>query len=66
MLKEVPDSSGQAPYTHLLPLDRAFLNFLRLSCGFKRLSLSAAVCAKAMADREIEDFTKVLLRRGMS
>jgi len=66
MLKEIPVCSGQTAYTHRLPLDRAFLDFLRLSCGFKRVSLSAAVCMKAMVDRELEGFTQVLLRRGMS
>lgn len=66
MLKEIPVCSSQTAYTHLLPLDRAFLDFLRLSCGLKRVSLSAAVCMKAMVDREIEGFAQVLLRRGMS
>ncbi len=66
VLREIPACSVQTAYTHLLPLDRSFLDFLRLSCGFKRVSLSAAVCMKAMVDRELEGFTQVLLRRGMS
>jgi hypothetical protein len=65
MLGEIRARSGQAAYTHRLPLDRSFLDFLRLSCGLQRLSLSAAVCMKALVDRELERFTQVL-RRGMS
>jgi hypothetical protein len=66
MVAEIPACSGQTAYTHRLPLDRSYLDFLRLSCGFKRVSLSAAASMKAMVDQELEGFTKVLLPRGMS
>jgi hypothetical protein len=66
VLGEIPAHRGQAAYTHRLPLDRSFLDFLRLSCGFKRVTLTAAVGMKAKVDRELEGFTQVLLRRGMS
>jgi hypothetical protein len=61
MLGEIPAWSGQTVYTHLLPLDRAFLDFLRLICGIKRVSLSAAVCMKAMVDQKLEGFTQDFL-----
>jgi hypothetical protein len=61
---EIPLCSDPPTYTHLLPLDRAFLDFLRLSCGIKRVSLKEAVSIKAMVDREIEGFTKDFLRKG--
>lgn len=63
-LGEIPGCSDPPTYTHLLPLDRAFLDFLRLSCGIKRVSLKGAVCIKTMADREIERFAQVFLQRG--
>ena len=63
-LGEMFHSSNQTTYTHLIPLDRAFLDFLRLSCGIKRVSLSEAVCIKTKVDRELEGFTQIFLRRG--
>jgi hypothetical protein len=62
---EIPACTGQTAFTHLLPLDRSYLDFLRLSCGIKRLSLRAAAGMKVMVDRELEGFTQVLLQRGM-
>jgi hypothetical protein len=65
-LGDMPGCHGQIVYAHRLPLDRAFLDFLRLTCGIKRVSQSAAICMKAMVDRKIEGFTKVPLCRGIS
>jgi len=66
VLGEMPLRSGQIVFTHLLPLDRTFLDFLRLTCGIKRLSLGTAVSMKAVVDRKLEGFTEVLLRRSVS
>jgi hypothetical protein len=66
MLGRMAGSGGHTPYTHMLPLNRAFLDYLRISCGLNHISLNAAVCMKTKVDREIDRFTQQLLRRGRS
>jgi hypothetical protein len=60
MLGEMAVSGSHTPYTHLLPLDRAFLGYLRVTCGIKRVSLSVAACMKTKVDREIDRFSRDL------
>jgi hypothetical protein len=47
----------EAPFTHLLKLDRSFLDFLRLSAGISRIKHEGAMQLKVIVDEAIEEFT---------
>jgi hypothetical protein len=49
-----------APFVHRLPLDRDFLNYLRLFAGIKRIGLEEALFLKNLADEELARFRKSL------
>jgi hypothetical protein len=55
-LKERSLSNEFGAFTHRLPLDETFLDFLRLQGGITKISLPDAVMVKAMVDRAIEAF----------
>ncbi len=45
-------------YAHLLDIDRAFSDFLRLSAGIFRIKLEEALLLKEIVDKELERFRK--------
>jgi hypothetical protein len=55
MASEVVGTSA-AHYVHLLPMDRDFLDFLRLSGRIVKASLEEATSLKVLADHELEQF----------
>lgn len=64
-LPRTPVSSPEEEFereraVHRLPLDRDFLDFLRLSVGITRISKEDALRLKAMADEDLERFRRSL------
>jgi len=55
-LNRTSKTRADAKYTHLLGLDRRFLDVLRLSAGIKRINLKEAVVLKNIIDSAIEGF----------
>ncbi len=55
-LKDGVFPSPEAPYTHLLGLDRQFLDFLRLSAGISRIEAEEALRLKEIVDTAITEF----------
>ena len=51
--RTVPEPAD-APHTHRLPMERAFLDFLRLTVGIRRLTSRDACMLKALVDEAIE------------
>lgn len=55
-LIKTPLSRHQGPYTHLLELDRDFLDFLRLSAGISKIDRTQALRLKGIVDQACQRF----------
>lgn len=58
------DEAG--PFTHRLPLDRQFLDFVRLSAGGKRMGLEKALAIKKSLDTAFEDILSDVFPNGLA
>jgi len=54
------DRPQRKPAVHLLPLERDFLDYLRLFAGVKRIGLEEALLLKSLADEELARFRRSL------
>ncbi len=52
--QEVSIHTQEAPLTHRLPMDRSFLDFLRLAAGIRRINLKEARALKCRVDQELQ------------
>jgi hypothetical protein len=59
-LKSSYGGASDASFVHRLPLDRDFLDYLRLFAGIEKLTLEEAVQLKGLADEELARFRRTL------